>query len=1163
MRKLLHLQTFITTLTVAFLSLNSAFSQINNIEFEKISIDQGLSQSTVYSIVQDSKGYLWFGTEDGLNRFDGYQFTVFMNSATDNSSISNNRVIAVFEDSKQNLWAGTLGGGLNKFNYQTNSFRRYTHNNTNGNSIPSNVVMSIAEDQKGDLLIGTAGGGLGVYNLEQDLFTNYTQNQTKANSLPGNLVRSIFVNSKGNIFIGTDKGLAIFDKEKETFIHISTIIATENQTLRKTVLSINEDQQSNLWISVEDNGIFRINLDKKTFTHYLNIPNNPNSLASNAVLDIFIDENSLVWLATYEGLQILNSTTDNFITYRSNPQNPYSLSGNLLRCIYEDDSGSMWVGTFRDGANKLNRRFPKFSAIRNLASVSGNLPSSSIRALSEDINGDILVGTFGDGLASINKSNFKISLNPYPTLYSESSTLKYITSIVNDSNYNLWFGTDGGGLYQYNQVTKQFKRFAHNPNDNTSISSNRIRCLQFDSYGSLWVGTTGDGLSKFNPNTKTFTAFKPDSSDPTLSLSQERIICIYEDDRKNIWIGTSSEGLNLYNRETEKFSHFKNIASDSLSISSNRILSIYQDSKKRLWVGTSGGLNLYNFQTKNFKSFRKSHGLPNEVIYGILEDNDGKLWLSSNGGLFSFKYNEGDSLEINAFSKRDGLQSNEFNEGAYFKLSSGKLAFGGIGGVNIFEPTSIKRNPIPPKVHIEKITLFSNIQKTGERKTEAFATYETRNITVPYHQNNLTFQFIALHYNKPQSNKYLYMLKGFDNEWVAPDMGQRFATYTNLRPGTYTFLVKAANSDGVWNEQGASINIVVKSPYWMTWWFIALLTIAFIVLILSVIRYRTASLIRMRKDLEKKVKERTNEILQQKEEIESQRNYLSELNVELQQKNEEIIAQHEELEKAQNHLIQSEKMASIGVLTAGIAHEINNPVNFVYAGVNSIMRDFKDIDHVLQEIMLIDETTTKSVDIIDRILQKKELYQFDEAYKAIEQTLMDVKMGAERTAEIVEGLRNFSRSENESWSNSNINKIIEGVLVLLKNNYKNRIDIDKEFDENLPPVVCKSGRINQVIMNVISNAIDAIVDKGEIKISTKLIDNKCVISIKDNGIGIEDDLLTKIFDPFFTTKKVGKGVGLGLSITYGIILEHNGNIDVNSKVGKGTEFIISLPINQK
>lgn len=1137
-------------LLFAFALNQLCYSQNLQYEFERFSIDEGLSQSTIYCITQDYLGYMWFGTEDGLNRFDGFNFTIFTRSSPNESSLSSNRIMSILEDSKYNLWVGTIGGGLNLYNRYTDGFSAFRHEQGNDNSLADDKVMSLCEDSKGNIWVGTSEGGISVLNPTTKTFKNYQHRPHDPSSLPGNLVRTIVKTPDGTLYVGTSSGLCLYQPYSDSFTHIEELLKISNSVLTSTVLKAKVDSNGDIWFTIENYGAAHYSPSKNSYEIFTSKPGVENSLVSSIVIDIFPENDTTIWFATYNGLQIYNPKTNIFTTFKNDPSDPYSISDNLIRCVYQDKSGVIWIGTYSNGVNKLNNKYIKFPVYRNQFVRNNRLPNSAVRALEEDENGDLWVGTFGKGIVKLKTGNGTIEQHPIPKLLKKENDYLYITSLKNDGRGNLWIGTSGNGLLKYNLKRNElasYKNLSHNEN---SLGDDRIRCLLVDIDQNLWIGTSGGGLYLYNHQKNSFTSFRHNSQQPNSSLTDDRVLCIFEDDMLNLWVGTSNGGLNLLDRKTNTFKHFFSNPNSPETISSNRIFCLFQDSKKRLWVGTNGGLNLFNYSTETFKSFKKSDGLPNEVIYGILEDGLGSLWLSTNSGLCKFDYSQSEGINVTTYKKNDGLQSNEFNEGAYLKLKSGQLVFGGIYGLNIFNPQVIPVNNTPPFVNISKITHYST--KGKKRITNQVITYGISSVNLPHYQNNISFEFNTLHYINPQSNTILYKLEGFESEWIKSTPGQRNAAYTNLSPGTYTFKVIAANRDGVWNNEGASLSVKIARPFWLTWWFILLALISFGLIVFALIRLRVRNLLKAKRQLEESVKLRTAEIQHQNEEIKIQADNLYQIN-------EELKTQHEELERTQGILIQSEKMASLGVLTAGIAHEINNPINFVYAGVNSLSKDFDDISLVLENLKSI-KTSDKPSEIISNLLTLLKQQQFEEAYEGIRQTISDIKTGAERTAEIVEGLRNFSRTEQYLWSSANIHGIIDGVLMLLKNKYKNRIEIIRNFDPTIDAIDCRPGKINQAILNIISNGIDAIADKGEITITTKNLGSNISISIKDNGMGIRDEVKAKIFDPFYTTKDVGKGIGLGLSITYGIINEHKGTIKVESSVGEGTNFEITLPV---
>jgi signal transduction histidine kinase/streptogramin lyase len=870
-------------------------------------------------------------------------------------------------------------------------------------------------------------------------------------------------------------------------------------------------------------------------------------------MDILVENDTTVWLATYNGLQIYNPKIQSFTTFNHNPSDPFSIGDNLLRFVLKDNTETMWIGTYSNGVSKLNYRNVKFPVFRNQFERKNRLPYAPVRALYEASDKSVWIGTYGKGLVKLIPKTGEILYNPLPEKLLKNVDLNYVTCIAEDKQGDFWFGTHESGLVKYNPKTNQHTKFKHQPQNPQSLPDSRIRCLFIDENETLWIGTSGGGFCSYKPSNQTFNSYRYNPNEPGSSVSDDRILTIFGDTANILWIGTSNGGLNKFDKVNKTFVHYKTSSFGENPISSNRVYSLYKDSKKRLWVATNGGLNLFDYQTESFKTFRKADGLPNDVVYGILEDNSANLWFSTNLGLCRFYIQGSEPPAISVFRKSDGLQSNEFNEGAYLKLQSGVMIFGGTSGINLFEPNNLPVNRNIPQVTIHKVTFY---QQSKDSKTSKIQErYFSKHLKLPYSKNNISFEYDALHYQNPRANKVQYRLEGFDNDWINTEAGKRTVHYTNLPSGNYVFTVRASNSDGIWNLDGDSVTINIGKPFWLEWWFI-LSTICIIFLTIRlIIRNRLRSLVLAKHQLEGTIRMRTLEIQHQKDELETQAEIL-------RQANEELMAQRSELEYAQSALIQSEKMASLGILTAGIAHEINNPVNFVFAGSNILKRDFEDIKYVIEKLSVIEQETLSPQEKLALIQQAIEEVDLKESFQAAEQTIKDILLGAVRAAEIVNGLKSFARGDSSEWVMYDLNKAIDGVLTLLKNNYKDRVEIVKELDTSLPFVESKGGKINQVIMNIISNAVDAIPDNGTIWIKTSHNSINVTLTIKDNGTGIPKSIKTKIFDPFFTTKDIGKGTGLGLSISYGIINEHNGSIEVESEIGKGTEFIITLPLKQ-
>ena len=668
-----------------------------------------------------------------------------------------------------------------------------------------------------------------------------------------------------------------------------------------------EDREGNLWIATDNAGLVRFNRGDNTFKIYT-YQSHKSGLASNTIHDLYQDEEGYIWLATYAGLQKYNPLTEEFYTYVNNINDSRSISSNIIRTIYEDRTGIVWVGTNNHGLNKFDRKYRKFTNFRNQLGDPLCFQSSIVRTFLEDNTGNLWIGTYGEGITVFNPSTSKSAKIVHKEFNSNSLVDNYVTSIVQDKNNNIWISTNNG-LSKYNPLTKIFTNYLHNPSNSNSLPDNKIRKLLLDENDTLWIGTISEGLCKLNMVTNTFTSYIPNPANPDRTLSQERISTMYEDNYGNFWVGTSGEGLNLFNRATGVVRQYKNYPDDLNSISSNRIFCLYHDSKNRLWIGTDEGLNMFNYGDETFTKFTTHDGLPNDVIYGILEDDIGNIWVSTNYGISHFNPNVEGKIQFNNYSKFDGLQNSEFAEGSYLKTKSGLLLFGGISNFNIINPKNIQNNPIPPAVYITEIRILDRNAKVDEKKEEIVNVIDRDVLELDYAQNNLSFQYVALHYSNSTRNRYKYRLEGFESTWTIPKEEQRFASYTNLKPGKYKFLVIASNADGVWNETGDEITIVIHPPFWQTWWFLVIMLLLVFSAMHGIVMFREANLIKKKKELEEIVSYRTAELQQQteklkqaNEEIMTNSTVLYEQNQLLMEKNEEISAQREELELQSNSL---------------------------------------------------------------------------------------------------------------------------------------------------------------------------------------------------------------------------------------------------------------------
>lgn len=851
------------------LSIPSIFAAGPSVRFEQFSIENGLPQNSAKAILQDRQGFLWIGTEEGVARYDGYEFKVFKNNLESSQSLSNNYVIVIFEDQQNNLWFGTRGGGLNRFNPATEQFTHYLHHAENPNSLSGDTVHTITQDRQGILWIGTDGSGLNSFNPVTEKFTHYKHQVTDPNSLSNDAVSAITEDNQGNLWVGTwAGGLNRFNPVTEKFTRYLHQASNSNSLSNNAVSAIVEDMQGNLWLGTKGGGLNYFNPTTKEFTHFRHDANDLNSLSHNEIGTIAKDPQGNLWLGTLGGgLNYLDTITKKFTHYRHQTTNLNSLSNDNIRSITYDQQGNLWVGTDGGGINRLNSNGEQFSHYNHQDKAPYSLSHNIVRAITQDRQGTLWIGTWGGGLNRFNAltEQFTHYRNDNTDPNSISDDKVYV--ITEDRKGILWIGTDSSGLNRFDPITEQFTHYRHQATNPNSLSDNAVSAITEDHQGNIWLGTW-KGLNRFDPITEQFTHYRHEAINLN-SLSDNSVRVITKGKQGNLWLGTW-KGLNRFDPRTEQFTRYTHQKTDPNSISNNTVYAITEDKQGNLWIGTASGLNLFNKTTGNFTHFYEKDGLPNNVVYRIEEDNDGGIWLSTNFGLSHF--NPKTQLFKN-YNMDDGLQSNEFNADASFKNEDGELFFGGINGFNRFFPDKIVVNNQPPKVIFTDMLLsnksvrIDNAELSAETQSElnetftlAKAVHSTSEITLTHRQSLVTFEFSALHYTNPKKNQYAYKMEGLDNEWITTDYKNRRATYTHLPTGDYVLRVKASNPYGIWNEKGAMLKINVLPPPWLSWWAYSLYCLAVILVIGLFVRsqHKKVTFIeQVNEQLELKVAERT------------------------------------------------------------------------------------------------------------------------------------------------------------------------------------------------------------------------------------------------------------------------------------------------------------------
>ena len=843
-------RTVMFWLWLFFLS-GGAFNVHAEISFSHLSTDNGLSDNNVNAIVQDTYGFLWIGTEEGLNRYDGYEIKSFKHRVGKAGSLTDNEIVTLFIDRDGNLWIGTEGGGLNRLAAGASHFDSYTSSNyidseevyysddanaLDGYHLSSDTVHALQQDLEGRLWIGTEGGGLNILDLKTNKISYIFYDSKKPNTLCGNEIKTMYRDSRGDIWLGTVKGLSKYDHLTKAFSCYRHKKADLNSLSHNEVVGIQEDSDGNLWIATEGGGVNYFEVNTSRFTHYRSVGDNPSSLSDDEVETIFIDHRNTLWVGTGNGLNRFQKSSQSFQRIVHEQGNDRSINSNVISALYQDRGNTFWVGTEGGGLHKLDP--VKFPATSTIQFPNAPWVGDSILAVFQDEQENLWVGTENAGLFYYDAETASyIQRKSFLT----DNIHNEISGIVGDTAGNIWIGTDGSGLYRFNESSLEFESFAELMLPQLTDSLQTVTALTLGRGGQLWIGTENNSVHRLDLTTLKLVSFELDSGlDTEFGLASE-VTVLKEDSKGYLWIGTDEHGLTKLDPKTSHQRQFsrRNAADDrtgkssNLSISDSRVTALCEDSHGSMWVGTRNGLNRYDLNDGSMEVFSSENGLLSNIVQGILEDEAGDIWLSSNRGLTRFRVS---THKFSHFNQRDGLVNRQYNRGAYYKNRQGFLIFGGSAGLDAFNPKGVPQNNIAPAVQLTTFSLFDNEVEPKQNGVLEQPIHAARKIRLSYNEYVFSIGYAALDFADPEKNQYAYQLVGFDKSWR--NVGsQRMATYTNLEPGEYTFRVKATNNDGVWSTKDASIQLNVRSAPWKTNWAYGFYFVVISFLILALIKY--------------------------------------------------------------------------------------------------------------------------------------------------------------------------------------------------------------------------------------------------------------------------------------------------------------------------------------
>lgn len=1111
-----------------------AFCQKQNLQFHQLGTADGLSQNSVSCIFQDHKGFLWFGTRDGLNKYDGYKFTIFKKIPGNKNSLSSNNIRAITEGKDGMIWIGTWDGGLNKFDPSSEKFTHYFNSASQGKTTSQDNITSLFRDKAGNIWIGTEQAGLFMFNARTKKINTFKFPQTKPEA-----IMAIFQDRFEEMWIGTRKGILHFKEQGTGYRHYVHNSLKTNSLSSNDVRFIFEDKAQHLWVGTYGGGLNLFDRKLGNFNSFKEEPTQIRQTDPNFLLSIAEDGKGNLWLGTEnEGLRLFDPKQQKTTSYTHLDYDNATISSNTISSIIRDIKGNIWIGTL-NGVNMINIDETRFNHYRHQPGTN-SLSDDNVICIYEDHKQNLWIGTDGGGLNLFNRTNGTFHQYKHERGNANSVCGNFIKSVCEDGNKNLWIGTWGDGLSIYNPETGSYRHHKNIPGDSRSLSNNNAWYIFKDRKNTIWVCTYGGGLDRYDPSTDSFTHFKYEDGKSN-SLSSDYVLTMIEDRHSKLWIGTDGGGLNRFDPVTGKFTVFKK-SNQSGSLQNNSVGAVFEDSKGTIWAGTNYGLSRYNASKKNFTTYLTAQGLLNDMVTGIIADDQQQLWVSNMSGLSILNLN---SLTFKNYTMADGLHINEIR--AHLFSKNGMIYFGGKNGFNEFRPSGIKSTPFNPTLVFTGFQIFNKpvaiAQDEDDPSPLKTSIANTKDLHLSYKQSVFSFEFASLNYTNKDKKQYAYMLEGFDLDWNYIG-SKNTVIYTNLNPGGYKLKIKGLNNEKEWAAQLATINISISPPYWQTGWFKLLMFLLISSVVALLFYLRVAAIKQRNKQLEQEVSSRTKELTEtnailseSNEEIKLQNEKLEEFNEESRRQTDKIleqqkhiVIQNQELEHTVKKLetLNQTKDRFFSIL----AHDLKNPVHAL-SGISELLN--KNIDKLSTE------------DIRSYVTS---IYKSSNEVYSLLVNLLDwaiTQLG----------------SIKYKGGDLNLLNLIEKNISLSREQLRKK-SIDMKLNISADHCIhADQQMIATVFRNLISNAIKFTPQNGKINIESIAQAENIIIKIQDTGIGMNRAQLNDLFSIEKENLSKGtegeSGTGLGMIICKEFLDANKAEITIDSTEGIGTTFTLALP----